>query len=176
MKRNCDRNGAIRALCVGLALFAPAALRAAEPARQLTGAEVKDLFNDATVSGRYMDARGPFSSQGYFSEYHGTDGRALGNNGFSPNIDACWNVDDDGVCYHYGQPDDRRTYCFTVERAGDTILLRVRQSGQLNAIAKVEKGNPRGHTTNGENWSCDGLISRAPLPEGWRSRVARLRK
>lgn len=129
----------------------------------LDGAAIKELFSDATVSGRYVDGRGAFSARGFFTEYHGTDGRALGNNGFNENVDACWNVDGDAVCYHYGRPDDRRTYCFTVELTGETLLLRVARTGELNAIAKVERGNPRGHTDGGARWSCEGLISRAPL-------------
>lgn len=99
---------------------------------------------------------------GPFSEYHAADGRALGDSGHSVNVDACWNTDADRVCYHYGPYKDRRTYCFTVEPEGDRYALRTATTGQLNAIASVEPGNPRAHSDGGRPWSCDDLLSLRP--------------
>lgn len=124
-------------------------------AQTLSGREIRDLFTESTVAGVYVNG-------GPFSEYHAADGRALGDNGRTFNIDACWNVDKDNVCYHYGPAKDRRTYCFTVEKNGDSLNLRIADSGRLNAVASVEKGNPGGHSDGGRRWSCDDLMSKAP--------------
>lgn len=134
---------------LGLLLSGPAG------AEMLTGPQIKDLFTGNTISGSYVTG-------GPFSEFHSADGRALGDNGLSQNVDACWNTDGDRVCYHYGPYKDRRTYCFTVERNGENLALKVADSGRLNALAKVEKGNPREHGDGGRRWSCDDLLSRRP--------------
>ncbi len=148
------------AMLAGLLALMPAAR-----AEMLSGAQIRDLFTGNTISGNYVTG-------GPFSEYHAADGRALGDNGMTLNVDACWNTDGDKVCYHYGPQKDRRTYCFTVERNGDNLALRVADSSRLNALAKVETGNPRQHTDGGRRWSCDDLLSRRP-DAGMRS-MARL--
>lgn len=126
-------------------------------AEMLKGPQIKDLFTDATVAGNYVDGKP-------FSEYHSPDGRALGDNGRAINVDACWNVDGDNACYHYGPYKDRKTYCFSVEKQGDQYLLSVADNGRLNAIATVIKGNPNQHGDGGRRWSCDDLLAaRAPL-------------
>ena len=121
-------------------------------AQTLKEAEIKDMFTGNTIAGVYVGG-------GPFSEYHAPDGRALGDNGLQINIDACWNVDQDRVCYHYGPYKDRRTYCFSVEKTGDKISLRVSDTGKLNALANIEPGNPKGHGDGGRRWSCDDLLS-----------------
>lgn len=126
-------------------------------AETLSGEAIREVFTGNTVAGRYVNGNA-------FSEYHAKDGRALGDNGFALNVDACWNVDGDHVCYHYGPYKDRRTYCFTVEKSGDTYQLRVADSGRLNATATIEKGNPREHGDGGRRWSCDDLLSKATPP------------
>lgn len=140
-------------LASGLLALAGHVPMASLAAQTLTGREIRDLFTESTVAGVYVNG-------GPFSEYHAADGRALGDNGRTFNIDACWNIDRDNVCYHYGPAKDRRTYCFTVERNGDSLSLRVADSGRLNAVASVEKGNPGGHSDGGRRWSCDDLMSR----------------
>lgn len=127
---------------------------AAEP---LKGNEIKNLFSGNTISGVYTTGR-------TFSEYHAPDGRALGDSGFGLNVDACWNTDGDHICYHYGPYGKRRTYCFTVEKVGESLRLKVAESGRLNGIAGVETGNPHNHDDGGKRWSCDDLLSRAPTP------------
>jgi hypothetical protein len=134
-------------------------------AETLTGLEIRDLFTGNTVSGIYVGG-------GPFSEYHSVDGRALGDNGHTINVDACWNTDGDRVCYHYGPAKDRKTYCFTVEREGDSLTLRVADSGRLNAVGSVDKGNPRQHGDGGRRWSCDDLLSRNPERTGPDQRFA----
>ena len=113
------------------------------------------MFTENTVVGVYVNG-------GPFSEYHAVDGRALGDNGRTLNVDACWNTDGNNVCYHYGPARDRRTYCFTVEKNGDSLTLRVADSGRLNAVASIEKGNSGQHGDGGKRWSCDDLMSRKP--------------
>lgn len=125
-------------------------------AEMLTGPQIRELFTSNTVAGHYVTG-------GPFSEYHAPDGRALGDNGLTLNVDACWNTDGDKVCYHYGPIKDRRTYCFTVERNGDNLALKVADTGRLNALATVEKGNPKGHGDGGRRWSCDDLLASRPL-------------
>lgn len=132
----------------------PVLIAGSAAAETLKGPEIKALFTDATVEGIYAGG-------GSFSEYHAPDGRALGNNGFALNVDACWNTDGDAVCYHYGPPKDRRTYCFTVEKVGERYNLRTSDTGRLNAVASIDKGNPREHGDGGKRWSCDDLLSRA---------------
>jgi hypothetical protein len=139
----------ILTMAVGAACSMPAQ---AEP---LTGTQIRALFTGNTIAGRYAGGT-------EFSEFHSVDGRALGDNGYALNVDACWNVDGDRVCYHYGPYKDRRTYCFTVEKTGEELQLRTAGSGLLNAVGLVEKGNPRHHGDGGRRWSCDDLLSRGP--------------
>ncbi len=126
-------------------------------AQPLNGDEIKRLFSGNTISGVYTSGQ-------TFSEFHAPDGRALGDSGFGINIDACWNMDGDHVCYHYGPYRKRRTYCFAVERLGESLQLKVAESGRLNGLAGVENGNPRHHDDGGRRWSCDDLLSSRPLP------------
>lgn len=142
----------VLALLAGLAIptLAPAAER-------LSGEAIERAFRGNTVSGRYTNG-------GFFTEYHDPNGQALGHNGWQPNTDACWITKPDRICYYYGPQTDRTVHCFSVEMSGDLYVLRNSGNGMVNALAKVELGNPRNHTDNGTPWYCDGLISRAPEP------------
>ena len=142
----------IVALLALAAWFAPASA-----AERLSGEAIKQAFEGNTVSGRYTNG-------GFFTEYHGTDGRALGHNGWQPNKDACWITKEDQVCYYYGPQSNRTVHCFTVDLSDRLYVLRNTSNGQINALATVEPGNPRGHSDNGEPWYCDGMISKAPEP------------
>jgi hypothetical protein len=124
---------------------------------KLSGEAIREAFQGNTVAGAY-------SNGGLFSEYHAPDGRALGDNGLTLNVDACWNIDGDAICYHYGPPKDRRTYCFTVEKQGEEYRLSVRDDGRLNAIARIFKGNPENHDDGGRRWSCDDLLAGLASP------------
>jgi hypothetical protein len=121
----------------------------------LKGDEIRALFHGNTVTGIYTTGR-------TFSEYHSPDGRALGDSGFGQNNDACWNTDGDAVCYHYGPYGKRRTYCFTVEKLGESLQLKVADTKRLNGVASVEPGNPKNHDDGGRRWSCDDLLSKVP--------------
>lgn len=142
-------------------LFVAAALsqlgQGALAAERLSGDEIRRIFEGNTVSGRYSN--GP-----PFSEYHHADGRASGHNRHVPNRDACWTTIHDAVCYYYGPHEQRRTYCFTVERSGGLYVLRSRPSGRINGVATVEPGDPHRFASSAGNWTCDGLISQRQAP------------
>lgn len=154
----------MRALAVLLVVLAglPAPAVAVE---RLSAEAIRRAFEGNTVSGRYTNG-------GFFTEYHDPDGRALGHNGWQPNKDACWTTRPEQVCYYYGPQSDRTVHCFTVELTGDLYVLRNAGNGMVNALAKIEPGNPRKHGDDGQSWYCDGLISKAPAPPMSRRRVA----
>ena len=143
----------MRLLLLAAALMLQAATNSpAKAAERLSGEDIRRVFEGNTVSGRYNNGMP-------FSEYHHADGRASGHNRHVPNRDACWTTTPDAVCYYYGAPEQRRTYCFTVERSGDLYVLRNRPSGRINGIATIERGDPHGYATSAKIWTCDGLIS-----------------
>ncbi|RDJ22913.1 hypothetical protein DWF00_05985 [Bosea caraganae] len=142
----------LRAIAALLAL----GLAAPAMAQQfLTGDEIRQAFDGNTVSGRFVVGN-------RFSEYHATDGRALGNGGWGENTDACWTVRNDNVCYYYGPLRGRITHCYTVQAVGRLYVLRHLTDPQLTGAVTIEPGNPRNLGDHGKPWICDGLISRAP--------------
>lgn len=151
----------MRARLVGLAV-AMLVTSPAAAAERLSGEQIRKAFEGNTVSGRYSGSNLPFS------EFHHSDGRVSGHNRDVPNTDACWITTEDAACYYYGPPEKRRTYCFTIELSGKLLVLRSRPSGRINGIATVEKGDPHNYAESARQWTCDGLISRAP----GRSRLA----
>ncbi|AOO81395.1 hypothetical protein [Bosea vaviloviae] len=154
------RRLACAVLAVALSIPAGAVGHAAE---RLSGDAIRKAFEGNTVSGRYSNNNLPFS------EFHHPDGRASGHNRNVANTDACWITTADAVCYYYGPTETRRTYCFTVELSGRLYVLRSRSSGRINGVATIEPGDPHGFSAGAAQWTCDGLISRAP----GRSHVAR---
>jgi hypothetical protein len=151
---------------IGLAALALlAVMTPATGAERMKGEAIRQAFEGNTVSGRYANG-------GFFTEYHGTDGRALGHNGWQKNTDACWITRQDDICYYYGPPSDRTTHCFTVEQTDRLYVLRNVSNGQINALATVEPGNPRNHGDAGTPWYCDGMISKAPEPPMSRRQLA----
>lgn len=153
-----------RACILAIVLFG-ALLNRAMAAERLSGETIRKLFEGNTVSGRYLSGR-------LFSEFHHSDGRALGHNGRQANTDACWTTTDSQVCYYYGPAEARTTHCFVVELSGSLYVL-TGESGNINALATIESGNPRNHSDGGTNWYCDGNISQ--LPETWPRHLAALR-
>jgi hypothetical protein len=141
----------ISALALGILVAA-----AAGAAERLNGEQIRRIFENNTVTGLYTGSNLPFS------EYHHADGRASGHNRGVSNTDACWTTTADAVCYYYGTPEKRRTYCFTIETSGDLYVIRSRPSGRINGLARIEKGDPHGYASKKSDWVCDGLISQAP--------------
>jgi hypothetical protein len=147
------------------ALALLAAMTPALAAERMRGEAIRQAFEGNTVSGRYANG-------GFFTEYHSTDGRALGHNGWQQNTDACWITREDDICYYYGPQSNRTVHCFTVEQTDRLYILRNASNGQINALASVELGNPRQHGDGGQPWYCDGLISKAPQPPMSRRHLA----
>lgn len=145
-----------RALVAGL--LAGLAAGQAKAADRLTGEQIRQAFEGNTVTGRYSDGNRPFS------EFHHADGRVSGHNRDVPNTDACWITVPDGVCYYYGPRERRRSYCFDIERSGALIVIRRRPGGQINGLAAIETGDPRGFAASATTWTCDGLISQGTGP------------
>ncbi len=140
---------------VFLAMLVMVFLAPVSVAEMLEEDVIRKLVIENTVTGRY-------NFGGWFSEYHAEDGRVFGNNGWEDNSDACWTTKKNAICYAYGKAPNRQTYCFTFERTGESLILRNLSDGQLNAVAKVEKGNPRNHTDRSKSWSCEEKVSRSP--------------
>ena len=138
-------------LCLGL--IGSGAARA----ENLSGADLMRALSGNTLTG--------FNGSLWFSEWHGPDGRVLGHNAGVKNQDSCWTVRGDAVCYYYprnrtNEQDARTEFCWHLERAG-TEAYRIRPAGRPGGgFARLEPGNPRGHTDNGKSWICDALISR----------------
>jgi hypothetical protein len=128
------------------------------PVKVMTEDEIRAEVTDSTISGRYTFG-------GFFTEYHAADGRVLGHNGWTKNSDACWTTRANSICYSYGPVDDRQTYCFTLEKNGDGIVLRTLEENRLNGFAKIEKGNPRNHTDGGDPWNCQATVSELKTPK-----------
>ncbi len=131
-------------------------------AQELSDTEIQSLFEGNTVAGRYTDGAP-------FSEFHHVDGHAYGHNRGIANTDACWIVQPGKVCYYYGPPERRLSFCFTVTKTAESYILinapPNNNQGRINAIAKVEKGNPEKLGGNGKPWTCDGLLSGLTRPE-----------
>ncbi len=121
-------------------------------AEVLTEEALRRLASENTITGRYTFG-------GWFSEYHSGDGRVLGNNGWQENVDACWTTKENAICYSYGKVPDRQTFCFTIEKNGESLMLRNLTNNTLNAIAKVETANPRNHSDSGHTWTCEDKVS-----------------
>jgi hypothetical protein len=155
----------VRSILVAVLLALPIGVGLAEeakPERQgvhaLTSDELEKLFRGHSFSGYH------FGSGRRFSEYHHADGRVIGNNGISINTDGCWYVREGAICYVYGPPKDRRTYCFVMHRTGAsrTMTLTVLPDKRLVGIGILEEGNPH-NLTPPNDWTCEAPIARAPM-------------
>lgn len=142
----------IRLAALFLLGLAPAAANAVE---RLSGEQIKQAFEGNTVSGRYSGTNLPFS------EFHHSDGKASGHNRGKPNTDACWTIVDDGVCYYYGEFDQRRAHCFWIEKTGNLYVIRSKPSGRINGMGTIEPGNPHSYGEKAQ-WTCDRLLSQSP--------------
>lgn len=144
----------IRLLAAALLALTPVAAEAVE---RLSGEQIRRTFEGNTVSGRYSGSNLPFS------EFHHSDGKASGHNRDKPNTDACWTVVEDGVCYYYGEFDQRRAHCFWIEKTGTLYVIRSKPSGRINGMATIEPGDPHRFGEKAQ-WTCDRLISRRSTP------------
>ena len=141
---------AVRAFAAGLATLAPALA-----AERLGPDQLREEISDSTLTG--------FNTSGvFFSEYHAPDGRVLGHNNGVPVVDGCWAVRGDAVCYYYnGQKTVASTFCWHYDRAGAQGYRITSLEGRVTGAARLERGNPRGHSAGGASWVCEGLVSQA---------------
>ena len=95
-----------------------------------------------------------------FSEFHSPDGRLLGHNNGTPVVEGCWDIRDDAICYYYAAWRGRdATFCWRYDRAGPDGYRITSVGSQVTGVARLESGNPHGHTDRGQPWVCEGLIS-----------------
>lgn len=126
-------------------------------AQPVSGPDLVRELTDKTLSG--------FNGSLWFSEFHAPDGRVLGHNGGVPNQDSCWKVRGDAVCYYYprhrrGEQRVEGEFCWRFERAGPQGYKITSVGSQLSGVARLEPGNPQGHSDQGQPWTCDAAISR----------------
>jgi hypothetical protein len=143
------------ALAAGIGLCA--ALAPAAAVDPLSDEELKKVFTGNTFSGLH------FRSGNTFTEYHAPDGRVIGHNGIEINTDGCWYVREGAICYAYGKPGDRRTYCFIMHRTGGSMTLTALPDRTIIGLGILEEGNPRNHKAPNP-WSCEELTSRNQTP------------
>ncbi len=127
--------------------------------------DINALVSGNTLTGRSVEGR-------FFSEYHLTDGRVFGNNGYYENTDACWTVKANQICYYYGEGKNRSSSCFVLEKSNDVIQMRLAppnsKAGKLDALAKIQNGDPQNHSSKdktSKQWICDGLVSNLTFPD-----------
>lgn len=137
----------------GASLAALVALAWPAYAEPVTGPRLRSEIAGNTLSG--------FNTSGVvFSEFHSPDGRILGHNNGTPVVDGCWDVKDDAVCYYYSAFRGRdATFCWRYDRAGPDGYRIASVETRVTGVARLESGNPHGHTDRGQPWACEGLIS-----------------
>jgi hypothetical protein len=100
-----------------------------------------------------------------FSEYHAPDGRVLGHNNGVAVVDGCWAVKGDAICYYYkAQRAAPAAFCWHYDRAGSAGYRLTSIDTRVTGAARLERGNPHGHSDRGEGWTCEGLVSEADRP------------
>jgi hypothetical protein len=133
-----------------LALLGLAGSACAEP---VTGPSLRSEIAGNTLSG--------FNTSGVvFSEFHAPDGRLFGHNNGEPVVDGCWDLKDDAVCYYYSaRRRGNGTFCWRYDRAGADGYRIASVETPVTGIARLEPGNPHGHSDRGQPWVCEGLVS-----------------
>ncbi len=134
--------------CIGLFVGASTGARA----QALSGEELRRELAGNTLTG--------YNTSGVvFSEYHSPDGRILGHNNGEPVLEGCWDVRREAVCYYYARSRHAGTYCWRYERLGADGYRIESLESQARGIARLDPGNPRGHSDHGRPWVCEGLVS-----------------
>lgn len=147
---------------VHAALLGVLALVAAGPAaaQRLSGDTIRAEVSGNTLTG--------YNTSGVvFSEYHSPDGRVFGHNNGVRVIEGCWSIRDDAICYYYAKGQfPRGTFCWRMERAGGEGYRIASLERDTTGAARLDSGNPRNHSDNGETWECEGLVSERPTGKG----------
>jgi hypothetical protein len=145
-------------LTATLAFCAPARAAEGVPASELRSGEVVSAAElRAELSGNTLS--GYNTSGVVFSEYHAPDGRILGHNNGEPVVEGCWDIRDNGVCYYYARSRRPGTYCWRYGRAGSDGYRLQSFDHAVTGLARLDPGNPRGHSDGGHPWTCEGLVS-----------------
>ena len=104
--------------------------------RQLSGAEIVEIFGGTTVEGRYGDGRG------VFVEYRSADGRLTTIESDGRTYYGAWNVDGDRLCFVYA--DFPVNKCVDVlAKDGRYVDVRIggREFGKYTEITSIRPGN-----------------------------------
>ncbi|WP_342358458.1 hypothetical protein [Terrarubrum flagellatum] len=137
-----------RLIAIILWLAAGQAMAQDSTVRPLSDDELRELFIDATASGRNI------RTGVNFSEYYAPDGQILGDSGGSnPVTDGCWTIRRAQMCFSYGPTSQRRTLCWNVIRNDKTVIFS-RDDAPISWVATVERGNPRGYSAP-KPWICE---------------------
>lgn len=152
-RRKAQRPGVTLSFAIAVSFFAAVALStpvlAGDPVR---GPELRAELSGNTLSG--------YNTSGVvFSEYHAPDGRIFGHNNGEPVVEGCWDIKDDGVCYYYARSRRSGTYCWRYRRLSAQGYALESFDTMVTGTARLDPGNPHGHTGGSETWTCEGLVS-----------------
>lgn len=134
-------------------LFGLLALAGTASAEPVVGPGLRSEIAGNTLSG--------FNTSGVvFSEFHSPDGRIFGHNNGEAVVEGCWDIKDDAVCYYYSaRRRGNATFCWRYDRAGTEGYRITSVDSRVTGVARLEPGNPHGHSDRGQPWACEGLVS-----------------
>ena len=147
-----------QAIAAFAALLACGAALASGAERQLTGEELRKVITGNTVWVLRQDM-----TQG--DEYHLPDGRVFGFNGVENIENGCWDIVGSEVCYYYKDDNEKgRAHCWTFRFAGEPGRFHLRATGSsMIGYGVMTPGNPRNLHDFGKSWTCQKLLSQAPM-------------
>ncbi len=123
----------------------------------IPGGQLREEISGHTLSGMHTGGV-------VFSEYHAPDGRVFGYNNGEPVVEGCWDIRRDAVCYYYARGSISGTFCWRMARAG-SAGYRIRSvETRAHGVARLDPGNPQGHSDGGRPWTCEPLMSRRDHP------------
>ena len=138
---------------------------ASEESKTVSGAELRQIISDNTVTGRHDNGMP-------YSEWHAPDGRVLGHNNRVANENACWDIKDNAVCYYYNGGVSKGVFCWTFTRVSDVDFHLQSVESETQATGLWQAGNPYNHSENGKPWFCKPLLSQKMTPRKDIKRVA----
>ena len=123
-----------------------------------TGAPLYDQIANSTLTGWHTGGTAS-------SEYHAPDGRVFGYNNGEPALDACWRTaGPDVVCYYYGTGVITGEFCWRLDPMdANGYRLTATDGSGSTGLFRRENGNPYDFNDHGRHWTCDALMSSAPV-------------
>jgi hypothetical protein len=94
-----------------------------------------------------------------FAEFHAPRGQVYGNNSGVANLNSCWQVTGNQICYNYGGG----PACYSIVKQGNVYSFY--SQGVVIHAATVQLGDPRGLQNRPRTWNCssqrkpDGIVS-----------------